>query len=540
MQYVPGDQLDDFWITLRPSILSNLENKSLLIAEGDDKLHPIASLRVVPSVFQHQGEPLLHSETYLSSQYDEDAVKILMNLGLPTLKKYEMLDLIQKDLKRGFEPSIIHSTDLQNSWHTTFVDFLLERICPAPILKRKLCDLPVVPLSCDSGIKWHRPSFLTGSTKIYFPRVDNHDLSPTLYPDLGLLLVHPEAYSLPERRGFYQNLGIGHAEQALIDKLVLAKNAKCNSGKVRHFIAHLAILFWHGTSAKSKLPSLWGIDRQNRIVAATRLYMYSSEPYSASKLLEDNIDHSAFGFISKFYLEESVKDHVRNDGETWKSWLMNTAGVRIYPCLTESDPEWKGLSPVFREVAAKAPSKVVGTLEANWKEYKAQVGQFPEVLSDLKNVMVLCRNGEKRKLCQTILPTKETVDAGNHFGVAECLPYLQMDCDSDCVTMEDWSFLQTFDVCLKPTLRFHLDALEHLSKAFGVSTQSREHALKLYLGIISVATLSEKEMLRVSRPRYSQTPLTCYSNSSALIWPSIHQRPGAIYHNVCGLDPTST
>lgn len=504
MQYVPGDQLDDFWITLRPSILSNLEDKRLLIAEGDDKLQPIASLRVVPSVFQHQGEPLLPSETYLSNLYDENAVKILMNLGLPILREAEMLDLIEEDLESGPEFSIIHSTDLQDSWHTTFVDFLLEHICPVPSLKQKLCALSIIPLSSDRAITWRRPNSFSGSKKVYFPRVDNHDLSPTLYPDLGLSLVHLDAYSLPERRGFYQNLGIGHAEPELVAKAVLAKNANHDSLKVVHFIAHFAILFWHGTSAKSKLPSLWGVDERNGKKASKRLYMYSSEPYSTSKLLGDKIDHDHFGFISKSYLASSVKDHVRKDGETWKSWLMNTAGVRQYPCLTESDGNWKGLSPVFREIVTKAPSKVIGTLEANWREYKAQVMQSSEVLSDLKNVMVLCQNGEKRKLCQTILPTEETVNAGHLFGVAERLSYLQMESDSDVVTRGDWSFLQTFDVCLEPTLRFHLDALEHLSKHFRVSTQSKVYALELYRGIISVATLNEKEMLQVSHLPYSQ------------------------------------
>ena len=133
-----------------------------------------------------------------------------------------------------------------------------------------------------------------------------------------------------------------------------------------------------------------------------------------------------------------------------------------------------------------------------------QVMQSPEVLRDLKNAMVLCQDGEKRKLCQTILPTKETISAGRLFGVAERLPYLQMDSESDVVTTGDWSFLQTFEVCLKPTLRFHLDALENLSEPSGVSSQVKEHALAIYRGIISVATLNDKEMLKVRHPPYSQ------------------------------------
>nr|POE79410.1 heat shock protein 75 kda, mitochondrial [Quercus suber] len=498
MQYVPGNQLDDFWATLRPSILSNLKDMRLLMAEDDDELHPIASLRVVPSMFLHQDEPLLPSKTYLSNHYDKHAVAILKNLSLPTLNETEMLDLIRGDLESGSKSSIIHSTDLADSWHTTLVDFLLEHICPVPKLKQQLYTLDIIPLSSDQAIRWDRLNRF-GSVKSYFPRVDNHDLSPTLYPDIGLHLVHPAAYNLPERRAFYQDLGIGHVQPALAVKAVLTKNAKKDSKLVIHIVAHFAVLFWHGTSTKSKLPLLWGVDERSRFTASTRLYMHSPEPYSASQLLEDKIDHHGFGFISKYYLASSVKDHVRNDGETWTSWLRNTAGIRQYPCLTEADEKWKGLSPVFQEVIVKAPSKVVGTLEANWKEYKAQVMQSPEVLSELKNAMVLCQNGEKRKLCQTILPTEETVNAGHLFGLVESLPYLQMDSDSDLVTTGDWSFLQIFDVCLKPTLRFHLDALEHLSSSFQASTQSKPHILALYSGIVSVATLQDKELLKIGK-----------------------------------------
>ena len=511
-KYLPGDQLDDFWQPLRSLIKHNLSEKSLLESRTSFPW-PISSLRIVPSVFQHQGEPLFDKETFLGDEYDEDAVTALEGLGLLALSNREMLECVKTDLTPSVglfgssttSKSIIHSTQLADSWHTTFLEFLLYSVCRDQQLKNELRNLAVLPLSGVLGTTWATPDTalpLAVASRIYLPRIDTDDSSPLIDPEIGLRILHPDACVEPARREFYAHWGISHVDPILLVEKVITRNTSRTSKTLGHYVGQFSILFWHGATPLTTFVSPLATDTRTWTLHSKRLYLQSDKEYSTDKLLQGNIDHRDFGFLGNGYfnfdmVKGSVTRHINSKGQTWERWLMDDAGVRIYPEL--KSPGYDGVSPVFQEIVRKAPSMVVGTLRSHWNDYKAWVTGNPQILEDLKNAHVQCRTGETHKLSQTILPTEATLTASRSFGVEEKMHFLCIDAEPGSASEADWAFLQLFDVCMKPSLSFSLQALDHLTHSPVSEEQSKAHVIAVYESIGSIATFEDRDQLQVSK-----------------------------------------
>ena len=489
------------------------------------------------------------------------------------------------------EQSIIKSTDLSDPWHSRFLEFLLNSIWPDEKMRAELRKLKLLPVSRIDGISWEEPPAGVFSPRIYFPRIAKQHNAPIIDPEIGLLIIHPDAYAQLTRRDFYERCGIVYVDPHVIVQEVVQKNrAGSLVGSPRqplNYVKDFAILFWHWGSSEISVnhsrDPLWAADnrahdgfslsgrvgpsRSNGTVdtpfkallekdpgGATssnyqsntfqpqhqnssfeelriedyaqgrrysdvdrmrshRLYFRCDQDYSTDQLLEGKIDHPDFGFLHQDYfgseyVKSSVARHVNESRQTWEDWLIKVAGVRTYPELQSFG--FDGISPVFQEMAAKAPGKIVATIKAHWTEYKIDVAAYPSVLTGLKATLVRCRNGENHPLDQTILPTEATLSASRSFGVEHQMRFLHLDNESGPVTEQDWSFLQLFDVCMKPSVRFSLSALGCLTHrythGFGTSEWERSGqslkslkacATAIYDGIGSVANLSDRSQIQV-------------------------------------------
>lgn len=507
-RFLPDHQTDDFWKPLRAEIQDALKNKALLISCKGPEYHEISKLRMVTSVFRHQGKPLFQRPCYISEEYDQTALAALQTLGLPVLSKEEMLACVESDLANEWslsspEPTIT-STELSNSWHTALTHFLALIICPDKQLKSRLAQLPILPVSTRFGIRWKSPPSISQTGPVFFPRILDDDNSPVIDPELGLLTLHPDACAEHARRKFYSCWDVRHADTRIVCDAVIQKNTTSKAFRLTdRYVQDFAILFWQGFEGTSKARPLYAIDTRANIIRSDRLYLSSDTEYSTSQLLS-KIDHPLFGFLHQQYFKHDygVQRHININSQRWHEWVAKVAGVRVYPEL--SSKGFSGLSPIFLEIIRKAPSKVVGALKAHWKSYRNELADNPSIIDELKSAKVRCRTGKLQRLCNTILPTGALLSASRAFGVEHKMPFL--DISPDSLASGDWSFIAMFGVCMNLTLQFRLNALEHLADLSPSKDGIGAHAAAIYESIGSVATFEDKKHLKVSIPRNAFEP----------------------------------
>lgn len=501
--FLPSDGLADFWAPLKSSIYTALATKTL-VTDSSANLRQISRLRFIPKFFQHGDEPLFRSHYDLSLEYEDRIVQKLRSWGLQTLKKTEMLRIIRLDVEESHssKPSVIQCAEsLGSGWYTTFYNFLVERICCDELHKKSLGQLKILPLFSDGGISWAAPSSITEGHRIYLPRVDDDDSAPLMSPELGFRTIVWASCALPERRPFFTQWGITHVDSALVIDAVLRVNRLGKSRNVTHYVQQLAILFWLNWAPTRSLFSqaLRGVDKRKSLINMSNAYFSSDAPHSANVLLNGETEQSCCGFLHDLYFQDKIKSYTNGNRQTWIDWLEQELGVRTYPKLDEYDTTSgsRQLGSLFKEIARKKPSQLVDLLGARWlSEYRFRALE-PRLVNELKGIEVLCGSDEKCPLQDTILPTKETVTACQIFGLGSEMRLLLIQGKSDPVPLSDWSFLERFGVCLRPTIEFHLDALKRLTKIPASQNDLSKRVTAVYKGIATVATLADKTKIVV-------------------------------------------
>ena len=246
MRYLPVSHIEAFWEPLYLEIRDLLTECKMLKSNGGKALRCLSELRILPSVFLYEDQPLfddLRDDIYLSGEYTQPDLETLRDIGLGAMTWEDMLDRLEADLNSP--SSKMKSTELDDEWHTA-VTTLIEEVLLNDVdhqSRKRLSELDVIPL--QSG-DWTSPSTITALDKIYFPCLDE-DLEWLLIPrDLGLRVLHPRACFDPQRKAIYTNLGVSDCDNNTVVERILDACIDPSSIQKNRCQSHFEVLFWSG------------------------------------------------------------------------------------------------------------------------------------------------------------------------------------------------------------------------------------------------------------------------------------------------------
>ena len=496
MHYLPIAHLEDFWGPLSAALLGSLRDLNIVEPYAGGGLKRVSNLRTLPSDFLHDGKPLLpdlYENIYLSDKYDAHAVAALRDLGLRNLSRTEMLDRVEADLEKG-ENSHIRSTELEDSWHTAFLE-LLEYVWDGKVSETRIRGCDILPLSTG---EWVAPCTAKSGDQIYFPHVDDANDSPLIPEGLGIRTLDPVACVVAGRASFYRALGVEDVPTELVVERVLETNKSTDPLlTVQDYVAQFEVLYWFASDLTSVSPEcLTGMSHFNWLLPTSALYFRSDQQYHAEKLLEfmDTSLDCGYDFLNDAYLQSTVSNQFRH-GKSWRNWLETVAGIREYPDLTDAMNK-QLLNEAIADIISYKPSKLVGLLGAYWQDYESRL--TPGIQTTLMEAKVPCQNGELREMQGTFLPTEETISKSNEFGVRHLVPFLAIGESNSVVEWKDWFFLERFGVCCSTDSRFHFESLRALKKSTVSEDCSVSAPVKLYASLGAIAQLKDKQRLQVS------------------------------------------
>jgi hypothetical protein len=495
MRYLPGKTMEGFWEDLYDVIEDKLYGKAILQSRRG-RLHDLKHMKVLPDWFFYEREPLLpdtDADIYLSGRYEPCDVIALKELGLRPISFPQIVQRMKLGLSANTETRI-HDRPLDDPWHTAF-NALVQRLLQNDSVKLEIQSLEIIPLDNNS---WVSPLSLR-SDAVYFPYIIDEDSVRIEVPDgLGLRKLHVMAAADGERASFYMSLGIASCPHGIAtEKILEAHKSMGKRGNVFDYMRDLEILFWFGkptSQSTVRNADLSLVSDQNEPHRGNFLFFPSKEEYHSEKLLAETPkkDFSGYGILDPLYMESQVRKHIRHDLD-WTSWLQKS-GVSYFPLLTSSVSFRYKLNPLMVLVARDNPKSFVANLREHWSDYRLGAGRITE---DLKIVTVPCRNGSKKQLGETILPTQELVGKSKELNMDEVLPFLKLPPEYDIQQSETWFFLKDLGVICEPNAGFYLTAVRLLN----VSTKTLliPECTRIYAGIAQTTAVGDALALQVRR-----------------------------------------
>jgi hypothetical protein len=509
MQYWPHQNMEGIWDCLRPQLRNVLVTAPVLYTRSN-RLASISHLRSLPEWFLHDGTPLVPDTTadvYLAKDYTKAAVKTLHSLGLVQLS----YDMILERIKAAL--GSLQQKPLDDAWHDTFAEVVRtlrqERMC-----KSSVDAMDIIPLEDNC---WVSPNSIT-QHRIYLPLIVDEDAVKIRLPKgLKFRILHPTAAAIGERLTFYNMLGVCSCDPKIAcGKIIDAHNNASRSGWLSDWLGDFEILFWFGERFEYPVPSwsaahssynLFAYCPDNKVRRTRQVLMPSDKTGDAENLLartpKADYEHQ-YGFLNSAYLSSGVRDQFRH-GCDWKSWLLR-CGIRAYPSLLEVDST-TSLNMLLKFAARDNSEVFLDGIKEHWRD--DYCFHYRKILSQLQQITVQCRNGSSSPLKDTVLPTKELLEASSSLRLLDKIPFLKMSGLSQYPDLSDWGFLRDLGVTCEPTYEFYLIALRllgdgDLPAGFDVTGT----ATIIYGSIGSSAGLKDSATLRVSMPRPPKTRLT--------------------------------
>ncbi|KAL9617650.1 MAG: hypothetical protein Q9160_007567 [Pyrenula sp. 1 TL-2023] len=274
-------------------------------------------------------------------------------------------------------------------------------------------------------------------------------------------------------------------------------------GLISEIIAHLEILFWHGPYQPSSgfprvVPhELYGIDDEKKWRLTSKLFFPSEKPYDAEKLLEKSAvadrRNDGFGFLHNLYTTSQVRQTIRND-TTWRQFLEKHCAVRSYPTLVWQKGFTRSINPLLTLVERDNPDKFVANLKEHWQtSYKWE--KWESIKEQLKKTFIPCRNGTKKQLMATLLPTDNILEQSRALGVESSMPFIKLPDDQLTGGAESWKFLTEFGVICDTNLEFYLSVLEVLAAMHQDNLQTERTCSKVYESISKTFRFEDEALL---------------------------------------------
>ncbi|KAI9933658.1 hypothetical protein MW887_008131 [Aspergillus wentii] len=438
MRYVPqanGNSWDKFWVKLVDSICDRLRFSPVLWVKSHSQLTCIEKIRKIPNhMMDRNGDPLLPDldpEQYPASEYLVKDLALLKGCGLVAMGPNSFLSRVHQDLNRGQSSMIRSQTD--NDWHSRVARVLISAWEVQRIFIKSLPLIPVI------GGRWR--SALTGEIiSIYYPHCNGYQI-PT---GLGFDLVNPQAERDPSRKQLFDLLGVQEPEVAEIRKSIIRSGCGIDISSHQRSRTLLRFLYYTAHLDQSHdSPSHYAgmklmdhLLRKNAVGPHALLFFPSNDSHSAEQLLRrvepiesrDGVPEFDVSILHPHYMED---DPTQPEGESrnWKTWLSQSFFVRDVIPFTFHGV----LSKEFLFIAKHRPERFLGFLVKYWKFEGAEIMKNRDLIKQLLDIEVLCKNGDMYPLGKTYVPTTELDYAGVFLEEGEFFPWLQLDsslCDS--------------------------------------------------------------------------------------------------------------
>ncbi|KAF7794181.1 hypothetical protein EIP86_005312 [Pleurotus ostreatoroseus] len=445
-QFLPRSSSDSFFGGLRQCIIQALTGEPVMLCtEGVYRLP--SKLIVLTKVFLDEaGKPLiptkyLSDKFYLHTGYHACRDAAVFNaLGINDLSGALFLTTLEKMHKEG-------ALSIQdNSWLERVSKAILH-LFPRPEARdlKRLQELPLVRLA-DGGI-------CTARRKLYF------DAQLTDIPkDLDLQLVVSCGADLQSYRGLLSILGVESADVHQIVELISERHQNTYGSLTKAQLvalpSHARFLFHHAQWHLPKKYSFYVRTSDGHFQTSTSVYVDPARDAAHSGLADFILSAGASVLHADYFVQVS-------DMETWMGWLHSHVGICLVPRIENG-----GLSSEFSRFAQTAHTKTfLNTLRRYWTHLASALWENGR--RELKEVIVTCEDGSKRKLESTFVKRTELEKVTG-------LPFLPLS-DPESTS---WDFLRNFDVSLSLNSLGYLELLKQLSQKGAL--QAKEDVETLY------------------------------------------------------------
>ena len=504
MRYLPSKQIfDPFWEQLLPKIVGLLKETRILRPwSGGPLKRPDQLKRVPDSCLDEACQPLFRDtidEVYLSARYDLSDFKLLDVLAVTELSFWDISTRVSADLKEPL--SRWRSPTTSNEWVTRSASMLMNM--PSSAAENiGLSALPLIPL--------HDGTWVPGASEAIFHPDSDRIPVPT---DLGLRLLDPQSLKNSARKALFTQLGLRNCVTKDVIALILKKYNAWSNVPLQCSVSHLRYLYWHLPKKERDLPkTIYLKDQESRPVYRSfvthgretivdDLYFETDERYEAKQLMKQKkvgttvvLPGFPLHYINSAYIDAMPSDARRYEF-SWELWLENSAGVRRIPRIVRSSTP-PVLSDIFRYILNWRKEELVATLKIHWASYKDSI--TPIITSALREAAVPCEDRMDALLQNTYLPLPKLKKICEDFDINQQLPFLKLPAKIDDDALQDWSFLEIFDVGHETSASFYLDVLHHFVRTHqDLSEKSRKSLLRIYEAVEKYSKSDELERIRL-------------------------------------------
>ncbi|KAH7129049.1 hypothetical protein EDB81DRAFT_860037 [Dactylonectria macrodidyma] len=318
VHFIPAQPLVSSALSgFRDGIIEQLKATAIVETQTGD-FRPPSEITLIPKSYcDHTGKPFVAAHAYnsLSNQYSEAEQVPLRQLGLVAMTQQTFLEGLRNELEMN--PTAFFK-NRDKAWHAQFC----QTIEAMSHWHRQ--SLNLIPLR--SG-KWVKPA----AGAIFFAKRFGGDSS--IPERIDIQVVDPDAASDSVRRKFFTTLGVKEYRDE--DILNAIDNAH-RSYQFHDSPPSPEILVSHAEFRFKVLGNIrhdhdiWMATEDGRCLRHSSIYMHSSMPSSASKLLPKC---SSRGFLHPLYTEGA-----RGKNAKWMQFLEEQLDIPIYPRLMADYP----------------------------------------------------------------------------------------------------------------------------------------------------------------------------------------------------------
>jgi hypothetical protein len=500
LAYIP-QPMNGFWQPLQGLIHQHLSAQKIFYSR-DGTLHESSSVRILTQDFMHQEKPLLpesnQSWRFLSAKYSNSHLSTLKSLGVGVLSRIEALDIISYDTSST--SSISQQRPLNDRWHNSFLAFIQQALSRGKSTAHKamIDQMLILPVLVKNKLEWRRPG-----RNVYFPTVvdegtGSERIKIEMPTDLELVVLYPDAAEDPSRRSVYHLLGVRNCPPATICDAIEKAQVVSGNKLPSDLLSSLELLFWFSHKFSFGAQDNLVADTSGEIYEkSNQLFMLSDQPYHAECLLclAENSQYNEH-FLNRAYQASSVSTRSRG-GMTWEQWLVDMAGVRWYPTL--SDPEDRNkLHWMIETIRDKNSAAFLPMIQHYWAQEYSNTCRFnSKIKQALMECKVLCQHNRFEVLGKTWFPTRLVIETSRKYCVEKTLPILALPQSTDDYLISQWPSLTDLGVRSALDLSFYRQVLSLLSMAGEAPAISVTEMGRLYKYMGDRVTLEDQADLKV-------------------------------------------
>jgi hypothetical protein len=501
--------LDNFWKELVSQLNQKLSNMRILYSRDEalDRQYKIGSLYRLSSKHLDQvGNPLLPdlpTARYISAKYSTADLEILSEYGLRYLHTENIMERLESFISQPSWRAIVYQYR-DEDWHSRMAKLIMmiwdDRQSD---WKGKLRNLPLLPLSC--GVFRSSPKLSAGS--IYFPDIDGTPVPQ----DIDINMILPAAAANPDCRRLYTALGVEKVTPAMVRNLIVSKHLSWVTTGLDVTMGNNHLRYLYQMEVKDPIsPNEQDIivvfDQKERARHAKVecVYMPGEGDWSPGNVLKapENTEPEELdvSFVHPLYLQDEPKPPNGCD-RNWKDWLYHIIWLETMVLIfTTRSPRLNdpnlALSKEWLFVTKHRSDMMISRLQARWPE-TGNLWEQDQIGSKLiRELEVLCLNGERHTLQGTFLPLPSLLARCEHFlNNINAAPFVKLSCSLEDSDAPHWVGMgKNFGIGVTDDLELSLAILGAIisnnSATRGALTQT---VLELYLRLYAQCIASESK-----------------------------------------------